>query len=254
MERDVEGWRNGWLNCRWVKLTQTAPDFLPTSLNPYPQRAPCIAGRATTCWKAHREEDPRTPLVIKDSWQYAEREEEGELLRKATGQGVVNVARYYHHETIQVRGADDDIRGNVRKGLDVTTAVNYRLERSMLPPSATAAGASRKGRSNSTAPRKRSSSHTDASLPPSKRSCSASPTKAGSSALPNRIHRRVILSNYGKPIYKASSRAALLTALEGLHRRTRVLTQGRLHSHRHLSQQSHDQRGLQQPLVAFVLD
>lgn len=32
------------------------------------------------------------PLVIKDSWQYLEHEEEGELLREATDKGVVNVA------------------------------------------------------------------------------------------------------------------------------------------------------------------
>jgi len=33
------------------------------------KRAPCVAGRATTCWKAHREKDgSRMPLVIKDSW------------------------------------------------------------------------------------------------------------------------------------------------------------------------------------------
>lgn len=31
------------------------------------KRARCIAGRAITCWKAHREGDPRTLLVIKDS-------------------------------------------------------------------------------------------------------------------------------------------------------------------------------------------
>jgi hypothetical protein len=76
------------------------------------KRAPCIAGRATTCWKAHREDGPRTPLVVKDSWQYTEREEEGELLRDATDKGVINVARYYHHETVWVLGieADADVR------------------------------------------------------------------------------------------------------------------------------------------------
>jgi Fungal protein kinase len=73
----------------------------------------CIAGRATTCWKAHREGDPQTPLVVKDSWQYRERDEEGKLLCEATGKGVVNVARYYHHETVQVRGTDDDIQGGL---------------------------------------------------------------------------------------------------------------------------------------------
>ncbi|KAL3954491.1 hypothetical protein ACCO45_010054 [Purpureocillium lilacinum] len=48
------------------------------------QRARCVAGRATTCWKAHPEGDPQTLLVIKDSWQYTDRDEEGELLREAT--------------------------------------------------------------------------------------------------------------------------------------------------------------------------
>ncbi|KAH7016041.1 uncharacterized protein B0I36DRAFT_425519 [Microdochium trichocladiopsis] len=179
------------------------------------KRAPCIAGRATTCWKAHREGQPQSLLVIKDSWQYTERDEEGELLREATGKGVVNMARYYHHETVRVHGKDDDIRSNVRGGLDVTRATNYRSERSMPPPSTTMSGASRKGRSNSIAGKKRSSSQTGAALPPSKRSCSASPTKASSNAMPNRVHRRVILRDYGKPIYKASSRSALLVAMEG---------------------------------------
>jgi hypothetical protein len=179
-------------------------------------RARCIAGRATTCWKAHREGHPQTPLVIKDSWQYPERDEEGELLREATSQGVVNVARYYYHETVQVNGTDDDIQSNVRGGLNVTTATNYRPERSKPPPSIMASEASRRGRSSSRAVgKKRSSSQIGVPLPPSKRSCSASPTKAGGDAPSNRVHRRVILRDYGKPIYKASSRTALLTALEG---------------------------------------
>ena len=43
------------------------------------RRVSCVAGRATTCWKAHREGDKsRTPFVVKDSWQYLEREE-GEI-------------------------------------------------------------------------------------------------------------------------------------------------------------------------------
>ncbi|KAH6960068.1 hypothetical protein BKA56DRAFT_600408 [Ilyonectria sp. MPI-CAGE-AT-0026] len=47
-------------------------------------------------------ERPGIPLIIKDSWQYPERDEEGELLCEATAKGVVNVARYYHHETVQI--------------------------------------------------------------------------------------------------------------------------------------------------------
>ncbi|KAF7856270.1 hypothetical protein EAF04_009798 [Stromatinia cepivora] len=177
-------------------------------------RARCISGRATTCWKAHREGDSDIPFVIKDSWQYTEREEEGELLREATDKGVVNVARYYYHETVRVLGMDDDVRNNVRKGLDIMKAENYRPGRSMISPRTSTTGA-KKGRSIGTSGLKRLSSQTDAPLPPSKRSCSTSSTKAGSNALPNRVHRRVILRDYGEPIYKARTQAALLNALKG---------------------------------------
>jgi hypothetical protein len=178
------------------------------------KRAPCIAGRATTCWKAHLKEDPQTPLVIKDSWQYTDRDEEGILVQEATEKGVVNVARYYYHETVRVRDANDDVLSNVRKGLDITKATNYRPGHPMLPSGVSVSSISRKGQSSS-AGMKRPTSEPDAALPPSKRSCLASPTKASVEALPNRVHRRVILRDYGKPIYKASSHVALLTALEG---------------------------------------
>ncbi|ORY59944.1 uncharacterized protein BCR38DRAFT_350524 [Pseudomassariella vexata] len=175
-------------------------------------RARCIAGRATTCWRAHPDGREDIPLVIKDSWQYPERDEEGELLRDIVDKSVVNVARYYYHETVQIRNMDDDIRNNIRRGLDITTATNYRPGRPIL--SNVAADTVRTGRTNASINRKRPSSQTDAELPPSKRSCSVSPTKA-ISALPNRVHRRVILRDYGEPIYTASSRSALLAALEG---------------------------------------
>ncbi|KAF9870758.1 hypothetical protein CkaCkLH20_11860 [Colletotrichum karsti] len=174
-------------------------------------RARCVAGRAATCWKAHPEGHPETPLVIKDSWQYPERDEEGDLLREVTDKDVVNVARYYHHETVQVHETNDDIWNNVRHGLNVTAASNYRPGRQMQP-SNMAKDTMRKGRSSTS--RKRLSSQTDSILPPSKRSCSASPTKA-TSIPPNRVHRRIILQDYGKPIYEASSRSALLAALVG---------------------------------------
>ena len=199
------------------------------------KRAPCIVGRATTCWKAHREGDEsKMPLVIKDSWQYPEREEEGELLQEATEKEVVNVARYYHHETVRVGGKDDNIRDNVRKELDIARATNYKPEGLMMPLSTSRVqGSTRRGRSTSISStgRKRSSSCTDASLPPSKRTCSSSPTKGQSSpATRDRVHRRIIVRDYGKAIYKASSRVAMLAALEGciegyesLHRRAGML-------------------------------
>ncbi|KAK4248230.1 hypothetical protein C7999DRAFT_40513 [Corynascus novoguineensis] len=168
---------------------------------------------ATTCWKAYREEDLYALFVVKDSWQYLERDDEGRLLREATGKGAVHVAWYYHYETVWVRNVDDDVRNNIRKGLDVTKATNYRQNRSRLSPSTSTAGLLRAGRSSSIASAKRSSDQTGAPLPPSKRPCSTSPTKAGSDTLPNRVYRRMILSDYGIPIYEASSREALLAAL-----------------------------------------
>jgi hypothetical protein len=132
-------------------------------LNSLMTRARCITGRATTCWKAHREDDPHTLFVVKDSWQYLERDDEGALLREVTGKGAVHVARYYHHETVQVRNADDDVRNdvrnNVRKGLDVTKATNYRQSRSRLSRNASASTAnlSLVGQSSSIASAKRSS-------------------------------------------------------------------------------------------------
>lgn len=196
-------------------------------------RAPCVAGRATTCWKAYQEGDElQKPLVIKDSWQYPEREEEGELLREATEKGVVNVARYYHHETVRVDGEDDDVCKNVRKGLEITKATNYKPRGSIISPNISRVhGTPRKGRSNSTARRKRSSSCINAPLPSGKRTCSSSSTKdRGNPAEWDRVHRRVIIRDYGKPIYKASSRVAMLAALEcciegyeSLYTKTRLL-------------------------------
>ncbi len=58
-----------------------------------------VAGRATACWRAYCDKDQsKGPLVVKNSWQYEERPEEGELIKEATDKGVKNIARYYHHD------------------------------------------------------------------------------------------------------------------------------------------------------------
>jgi Fungal protein kinase len=133
-------------------------------------------------------------LVVKDSWQYPEREE-GQLLREATEKGVSNVARYYHHET--VHGIEDDVNGHIRKGLDIMKASNaFRIvsaiskpEGKMLPRSTpgVAIGSVPSSRSRSTG-RKRSSSSLNEPLPLSKRTCSSSPHKQGArSEKPNKV-------------------------------------------------------------------
>lgn len=82
------------------------------------QQQSVIAGRATTCWEAYRDDDQsKEAVIIKDSWQYEERPEEGALLKQGTNDGVTNMARYYHHETVCIGGQVDDILENVRKGL-----------------------------------------------------------------------------------------------------------------------------------------
>ncbi|KAI1157319.1 hypothetical protein F5B18DRAFT_666050 [Nemania serpens] len=160
--------------------------------------------------KAYLKGDKSKPFVIKDSWQFPERGEEGELLQQATRQEVTNVARHYYHETVRIQ-AKDDIQGNVRRGLDITRASNYRAGRVRSLQALTVDAVSR----NSSTGSKRSSSQTGALLPPGKRSRSGSASPTKHEPLPNRIHRRIVLRDYGEPIYKASSRAALLGALEG---------------------------------------
>ena len=89
----------------------------PVYLSEVIKRQRSVAGRATTCWKGWLSGDQSTPFVMKDSWEYEERPEEGLLLKEATEAGVKNIARYYHHETVHVGGVVDDVRDNVRKRL-----------------------------------------------------------------------------------------------------------------------------------------
>jgi hypothetical protein len=74
-------------------------------------------------------------------------------------------------------GKEDNIYNNVYKGLDIIRATNYKLENLII--SLRPAGVKisiRKGRSSS---RKRSSSYTNALLPPRKRIYLGSPPKGG---------------------------------------------------------------------------
>ncbi|KAE8152959.1 hypothetical protein BDV25DRAFT_150209 [Aspergillus avenaceus] len=189
----------------------------------------CVVGRATICWKAHMEDESSTSIVIKDSWQYPEREEEGNLLQGLTEKGIINVARHFHHETVCVNGIVDDVRGNVRKDIDLTKASNYKpltqqkVARDPAGPS--------QSKHRGIVGQKRSSSCAELSLPPSKRtSCSNSLNRRQDLTSTNRIHRRVYIRDYGKSIYRATSRVALLKALrcclegyESLHANTGIL-------------------------------
>ncbi|KAH8723920.1 hypothetical protein GQ44DRAFT_709364 [Phaeosphaeriaceae sp. PMI808] len=188
------------------------------------KRQRSVAGRATTCRGGSLEDKVDVRVVIKDSWEYEERPEEGLLLKEATEAGVENVARYYHHETVRVGGKMDDVLYNVRKGLSETGGRNaFQQRRSVLSGPTTSsvipsASSSRRGRSTSrskTMTRKRSSSCLQSPMPPPKRSCSGSPVKQDAAQRRNRVHRRLVMRDIGKSIYEASSPRAILTGLLG---------------------------------------
>ena len=46
---------------------------------------------------------------------------------------MVNVARYYYYETVYIGGKEDNIYNNIRKGLDIIRATNYKLEDLIIP-------------------------------------------------------------------------------------------------------------------------
>lgn len=108
------------------------------------------------------------------------------------------------------------------KGLDITLAENYNPKRSSTTPDTPRLHSNARGvwNTSSIAGQKRSSTHTSTWPPPpplpSKRTCLSSPTKdRANPATRDRIHRRVIVSDYGKPLYKACPRVASLAALVG---------------------------------------
>ena len=189
-------------------------------LNKVIRRARCVAGRATTCWRAYSDKDPNMSLVVKDSWQYTERAEEGEMLLEATRKGVVHIARYYHHATVLVDGKEDDVVTNIRHQMkppepQIRPAgpLNPRRGRPRkAAPTSSAVATPSQSRSSSLG-MKRPSSDTDLPAPPSKRLHSSSPTKSSADTVQNRVHRRVIVEDCGDPIYKATSPATLLAAL-----------------------------------------
>jgi len=78
-------------------------------------------------------------------------------------------------------------------------------------PSMAGRVASQSDGESSVAGQKRSSSFLPTLLPPSKRTRLSSPTKP---TVANRIHRRVIVRDYGLAIYQASSQISLLAGLE----------------------------------------
>lgn len=170
-----------------------------------------IAGRATTCWKALRNPNQSgNHLVIKDSWQSKERPEEGLLLKLVTEKGVRNVSRYFHHETVQFDGKEDDVLNSVRQGLICTNGKEVFEEddadSQTSRDSLNRAFIATQGL-NFSQKRELSSNHSSSSMS-RKRSRLMRP-------IHDRVHRRVITQDAGIDLYQATSLSAFLQGLIG---------------------------------------
>ena len=161
-----------------------------------------VAGQAATCWKAYRYgDDSKKPLVIKDSWQDVTRPEEGELIRKATVAGAVNISQHYHHETVWFAGKQDSIRTNIRSGLPAKDSSNPFAQAEPSSPEQT---------------RSSSFSQMNALQRSRKRPRSTMAVQEGENVITlDRVRRRVITRNLGKSLRKASCLAAILTGVLG---------------------------------------
>ncbi|KAL0253377.1 hypothetical protein SLS55_010354 [Diplodia seriata] len=178
-----------------------------------------IVGRATTCWEGWIEGDsddnsdgdsdgsPQR-VVVKDSWEYEDRPEEGPLLEEATAAGVDHIARHYHHETVHVGGIPDDVIGNVRKELGPRGQRDFKSYDSPVTAILTSSSSQQPSSGGSRGSNKslKRSSDQATMLPPLKRPRNRPP---------NRVHRRLVMQDVGKDLYHASSLRAMLTGLLG---------------------------------------
>lgn len=178
-----------------------------------------LACRGTTCWEAYSEDDPTEPLVVKDSWQQPGRIEEGELLRHATESGVVNIAQYYYHGTISVHDKEDDVLKNVWSGLGVAELMEKETQRQKK----------RATTDDKTSFMRSESPFALTIFSGSDRHLPSSDIRT-TAFLPNRVHRRLIMSRVGKRLYEATSFASLLAATRcGIEAHQSLLEAGSLH-------------------------
>ncbi|KAL8903406.1 MAG: hypothetical protein Q9207_003952 [Kuettlingeria erythrocarpa] len=195
-----------------------------------------IVSRATTCWRAYQDTDKtKQPLIVKDSWQYEERPEEGLLIKEATDGGVENIARYYHHETVHVGEEIDDTLGNVRRGLmEECGGTTFRQKASREPdaPASNSQGTAVTGQMQPPPLlRKRSSSSAQLeSQSSTKRSRTSFQLREPEKTLHNRVHRRIVTRDAGKHVYEAKSLRGIVNGFLGaIHGHESLLNAGILH-------------------------
>lgn len=121
---------------------------------------------------------------------------------------------------MQIQDKDDDTQGAVRKGLDLRRGRRYHRNSNIATLDLTAEPP-KSGHSTSSTGQKRTSSHLSPPGLPTKRTCPSSQATSDDGSNENRVHRRVVVCDYGVPIYKAKSCASMLSAvaqcIEGMH-------------------------------------
>lgn len=177
-----------------------------------------MISQATTYQKVYRKEDNlQKSLVVKDLWQYPKREEEGKLLCKAIEKKVINVARYYYHKIIQVGSQNNNVNENMQKGLNITKVTNNSARGPITIFNTLEPNMKIQEGQNSLARQKKLSSYLDI-LPswPNKHSCLSFLMKDRSKPTEsNQVYYCVILNDYRKPFYKASSQITMFFTLKG---------------------------------------
>jgi hypothetical protein len=175
-----------------------------------------ISSRGTTVWKGFViNGNERTRVVVKDTWQYTDRPDEGDMLRAATDRGAENVVAYYHHEVVHVGAHVDDtnlIRSRLRPGQGKLFKFPVRPEKRGFSSSAQKSAGGRAllgAKRSATAMERDAGTSSSVGELPGQSLAPTVETLAGHA----RVHRRLYMSDLGKPLTKASSLAQLLRAL-----------------------------------------
>ncbi|TGZ76577.1 hypothetical protein EX30DRAFT_375391 [Ascodesmis nigricans] len=170
-------------------------------------RQSSIIGRGTTCWKVTLK-GSNEKFVIKDSWQYEGKVDEGELLKEITKKSVQNVAHCYHSEIVRIGDMNDDLHGNVRKEINLYSGKKLKPRQNHLTTAL-----SKTTSSNSTLRKRVAPTTLESSI--RKKSRSNSEGGNGNGSALNRFHKRIIMSRCGKPLYMAGTRIGVLKGLIG---------------------------------------
>jgi hypothetical protein len=169
-------------------------------------RQASIIGRGTTCWKAKLEGSDGM-FVVKDSWQYEGRADEGALLTECTPSRYL--APCHYSETVRIGEMDDDLCGNVRKKIGLSSGVKWKWKGHSTAGFSTSASSSSLNKRVASITLENTAQGGSRTITKGEGGNDSTPNRSNS----NRLHKRIIMSRYGKPLYLAETRVGLLRGL-----------------------------------------